>query len=181
MTGEYRYQTITGTFLTTPKRGRVIAAKLGAGVIIGVFFAVISLLFTGIVAITAVLIGGGSVDLTGGRIPQLTLGVFATLVLYALFGIGLGALVRNQVAALIGGIVWAYVIESILGAFPALQTVGKWLPGGAARGADEHRLRHRPREPRTCCPPGAARLVLVAYALLFAVVANLTTTRRDIT
>ncbi|GAB1818349.1 ABC transporter permease [Herbidospora sp. RD11066] len=180
MTSEYRYQTITGTFLTTPKRGRVIAAKLGAGVIIGVFFAVISLLFTAVVSITAVLIGGGEIDLTSGRIPQLTIGVFATLVLYALFGIGLGALVRNQVAALIGGIVWAYVIESILAAFPALQPVGKWLPGGASQallsididtGLGQSNL----------LPAWGGALVLVGYAVVFAVVANLTTTRRDIT
>ncbi|NAS20375.1 ABC transporter permease subunit [Herbidospora sp. NEAU-GS84] len=180
MTGEYRYQTITGTFLTTPKRGRVIAAKLGAGVIIGAFFAVVSLLFTAVVAVTAVLIGGGTVDLTANRIPQLAVGVLATMILYALFGIGLGALVRNQVAALIGGVVWAFVIESILSSFPALQAVGKWLPGGAAQalmsidfdtGLGESNL----------LPAWGGALVLIGYALLFAVIANLTTTRRDIT
>ncbi|WP_214102773.1 ABC transporter permease [Acrocarpospora catenulata] len=180
MTSEYRYQTITGTFLTTPRRGRVIAAKLGAGVLVGLLFAVVALVVVGVVAVTAVLIAGGEVSFTESRVPQIAIGVVASLALYAMFGIGLGALIRNQIAALIGGIVWAYVIESIFAAIPALQGVGKWLPGGGTQalmsididtGLGESQL----------LPAWGGALLLVGYAVLFAVVANLTTTKRDIT
>ncbi|MEO3857918.1 ABC transporter permease [Acrocarpospora sp. B8E8] len=180
MTSEYRYQTITGTFLTTPQRGRVIAGKLGAGVLVGMLFAVISLLVVGAVCVTAVLIAGGEVSLTGNRVPQIVIGVFASLALYALFGIGLGALIRNQIAALIGAIVWAYVIESIFAAIPALQVVGKWLPGGGSQALmsiDVDTGLGRP----DLLPAWGGALLLVGYAVLFAAVANLTTTKRDIT
>ncbi|GIH24123.1 ABC transporter permease [Acrocarpospora phusangensis] len=180
MTSEYRYQTITGTFLTTPQRGRVIAAKLGAGVVVGVLFAVVSLLVVGVTCVIAVLAAGGELDLTGNRVPQIVLGVFASLALYALFGIGLGALIRNQIAALIGAIVWAYVIESIFGAIPALQVVGKWLPGGGAAALMSIDVDTGLGAP-DLLPAWGGALLLIGYAVLFAVVANLTTTRRDIT
>ncbi len=180
MTAEYRYQTITGTFLTTPKRGQVIAAKLGAGAIIGVLFAVVALLVVAIVSITAVLVAGGDITLTGNRVPQVTVGILATLTLYALFGIGLGALIRNQIAALIGAIVWAYVIEGIFGAIPALQPVGKWLPGGAAQALMSIDI-ETGLGGSDLLPAWAGALVLVGYGLLFAAVASATTVRRDIT
>jgi ABC-type transport system involved in multi-copper enzyme maturation permease subunit len=180
MTSEYRYQTVTGTFLTTPQRGRVIAAKLGAGVLVGMLFAVIALLVVSAVAITAVLVAGGEITVTGNRVPQIVLGVFATLSLYAMFGIGLGALIRNQIAALIGAIVWAYVIESIFGAIPALQPVGKWLPGGGAAALMNIDVDTGFGVPNLL-PAWGGALLLVGYAVLFALVANLTTTKRDIT
>ncbi len=44
MTGEYRYQTITATFLATPRRGRVVAAKMAAHLLVGAGYAVAALL-----------------------------------------------------------------------------------------------------------------------------------------
>nr|BFE78938.1 hypothetical protein GCM10020093_015390 [Planobispora longispora] len=69
MTGEYRYQTITTTFLTTPRRGRVVTAKLIAGLLVGVLFGLASLLLTAAAVIPAVLIAGGEVALLDGGIP----------------------------------------------------------------------------------------------------------------
>jgi ABC-type transport system involved in multi-copper enzyme maturation permease subunit len=180
MTSEYRYQTITGTFITTPRRSRVIAAKLASGGVIGLLFAVIALLFVGIVAVIAVTAGGGSVSLTARHLPQTALGIVVGLALYTLFGIGLGALIRNQIAALVGAIVWSYVIESIFSAIPALQSVGKWLPRGAYEALLDVQVDNGLGTPNLL-PAWSGALVLIGYGLLFAVVASLTTTRRDIT
>src|SRR5690606_2253282 len=97
MTAEYRYQTVTGTFLVTPRRGRVVAAKLLAGVVVGVLYGLATLLLTAAVVIPAVMLSGGEVVLFGEGVPRIMLGVLAALTLYVLFGIGLGALIRNQV------------------------------------------------------------------------------------
>ncbi|MCC5581098.1 ABC transporter permease [Microtetraspora sp. AC03309] len=179
ITSEFRYQTITGTFLTTPRRERVIAAKLFAGLIVGALFAVAVLIFTALVVIPTVMIAGGELSLGESRVPQISLGILASLALYTLFGIGLGALVRNQIAGIVGAVAWAYVIENIFLGVPALQVVGKWLPGGAARalmsidvdtGMDANML-----------PAWGGALVLAGYAVVFAIAASATTVRRDIT
>ncbi|GIH80460.1 ABC transporter permease [Planobispora longispora] len=180
MTGEYRYQTITTTFLTTPRRGRVVTAKLIAGLLVGVLFGLASLLLTAAAVIPAVLIAGGEVALLDGGIPRIMLGVVATSALYALFGIGLGALVRNQIAAIVGAIVWVFVIEALLTAIPALQGVGKFTPSGAAQSLIAVQIDTGFGQ-ADLLPAWAGASVLVAYALVFAVVASLTTVRRDIT
>ncbi|WP_067171598.1 ABC transporter permease [Microtetraspora niveoalba] len=181
MTSEYRYQTITGTFLTTPRRGRVITAKLGAGLVVGALFALAVLAFTALVVIPAVLIAGGELSLTESRVPQIALGTVASFALYTILGIALGALVRNQIAGIVGAVAWAYIIESVFLAIPALQVVGKWFPGGAAQALMSIDVDTGMGTGGDMLPAWGGAAVLVGYAVVFAVVANVTTVRRDIT
>lgn len=180
MTAEYRYQTVTGTFLITPRRGRVVAAKLLAGVAVGVLYGLAVLLLTAVVVIPAVLLSGGEVVLFGEGIPRIMIGVLAALTLYVLFGIGLGALIRNQIGAIIGGIVWVYLIESLLANLPPLQAVGKWTPGGAANSLINVRIDTGLGD-ADLLPAWAGAIVLIGYAVIFSFVASQTTIRRDIT
>ncbi|MGI5158223.1 ABC transporter permease [Microbispora sp. CA-102843] len=180
MTSEYRYQTITGTFLATPRRGLVIVAKLVTGLLVGALFGLAVLVFQAVTVIPAVTLSGGEFSLSASRVPQMSLGILVTLALYAVFGIGLGALVRNQIAGIVAAVVWAYVIENIFTGIPALHSVGKWLPGGAAQALmsiDVDTGLGRPE----WLPAWAGAAVLVGYGLLFAAVATATTVRRDIT
>ncbi|GAA5050502.1 ABC-type transport system involved in multi-copper enzyme maturation permease subunit [Thermocatellispora tengchongensis] len=180
VTAEYRYQTITGTFLTTPRRGRVVTAKLLAGLVVGVLFGLATLALTAVVVIPAVSLSGGEVTLTDHGIPRIAGGVLASVALYALFGIGLGALIRNQIGAIMAGVAWVFVVEAILAVVPALRTVGKWTPGGASNALINVNVNTGLGE-FDLLPAWGGAAVLVAYALLFAAVASLTTLRRDIT
>ncbi|MEW9528126.1 ABC transporter permease [Microbispora sp. NPDC049125] len=180
MTSEYRYQTITGTFLTTPRRNHVIVAKLLAGVLVGALFGLVVLVFEAVTVFPAVLLSGGELSLSASRIPQISIGILAMLALYALFGIGLGALVRNQIAGIVGAVVWAYVIEGIFTGIPVLHPIGRWLPGGAAQALMSIDVDTGLGASRWL-PAWAGALVLVGYAVVFAVVASATTVRRDIT
>lgn len=130
ITGEIRHGMIRPTFLTTPNRIRVIVAKVAASAVAG---AAIGLLAE------AIALGLGSAGLaarginitpTGGQFTQLLLGGAATAALWAAIGVGVGALVRSQVGALVGLTVWQLFIEqTLIGIAPS---AAKYAPGPSA-------------------------------------------------
>ncbi|SCX52372.1 ABC-type transport system involved in multi-copper enzyme maturation, permease component [Klenkia marina] len=130
MTQEYRHRTATPTFLVTPRRGRVVVAKLLAYAVAGVAVAAV------VVAVTvAVASGYGSAR---GAAPDWTADTLGTLgrsglalVVFAVIGVGVGALVRNQVGAVVGSLVYLFVVESIIASIPATADAYRFLPGGA--------------------------------------------------
>jgi ABC-2 type transport system permease protein len=127
MTQEYRHRTATPTFLTTPHRGRVVIAKLVAYALVAVPFALVvtAVNYAVLAALTA---GRDAVPaLTGDNLRVAVTSALA-LVIYTLIGIGLGALVRNQVGAIVGGLVYLFVVEPLIRQF--IDPAYKWLPGG---------------------------------------------------
>jgi ABC-2 type transport system permease protein len=173
MTQEYRHRTATPTFLTTPKRGRVVAAKL-----VGYALAAVPLALVVVaVNVLVVWIHAGA----RGTAPSLTddnLTVLATsglaLVIYAVIGVGLGALLRNQVGAIVGGLVYLFVVEPIIRSIPATADFYKWLPGGAL-------------EALTATFQGPellerwqGGLLLIGYGLVAAVLGTFLAVRRDV-
>ncbi len=166
-TGETRHGTLTDTFLTEPRRLRVLAAKAVVAAIQGVFLAVVA---TGVVMLLVLwLLPEPHAPVQWG--DAVTAGLAAALVyaLYAVLGVSFGALVPVQVAAVVLGILWVLLVENILaGLLPA---VAPYLPGSAAAaiGGSPDLL-----------APGVAVLVLVGYAVALAAIAGATTLRRDI-
>jgi len=55
--------------------------------------------------------------------------VLAAAALWAALGVGIGALVRNQVGALVGLCAWMFLVESISSSF--VPGFGRLMPGGA--------------------------------------------------
>ncbi|GIG61908.1 hypothetical protein Lfu02_62800 [Longispora fulva] len=105
MTNEFQYQTATATFLTTPHRSRVILGKLIAGVGLAMLF--------WLVTQTISLVGGllffqniGVTNSLGDWTIQRAI-LFNALgyLLWAVFGIGLGTLIRNQIGAVVTSLV----------------------------------------------------------------------------
>jgi ABC-type transport system involved in multi-copper enzyme maturation permease subunit len=101
VTNEYYHQTATATFLTTPQRTKVILAKLGTATAFAVIFWVVT---------TAISVAAGSIFFTNkGYSTQLgewpvTRAILMNGLAYGLWGIlgvGLGVLIRNQIAAVI--------------------------------------------------------------------------------
>ena len=182
MTGEYRHKTITPTYLAEPKRGRVVAAKLVAsgvgGVVIAVVGGAVSLAFG--FAVVGAGIGDRTLMLTAYR--QVFPGILVASVLYAMYGVGLGALLKNQVVAIVTGLGVAAVVEPILVA--TVPAVGRWLPDEVAQslysvtsgtasgfgGSSVHLVVW-----------WAGVLALLAYGLVLAVAGSLTTVRADVT
>jgi hypothetical protein len=180
VTSEYRHQTITSTFLAEPRRGRVVAAKFMVGGAIGFVMSVVTIaLVVGIV-----LIWLAAIDVSISDIGNLVvLPAFGTVVAgigYALLGVAVGALLRNQIAALVGGLVWVSVIDPIVGA--VLPGVGKYTPGGAASAlTNAVGFNTSGFDADAYLPMWGGALLLLAYAVVLVVAASRLTITRDVT
>ncbi|MCZ2823933.1 MULTISPECIES: ABC transporter permease [unclassified Modestobacter] len=130
ITQEYRHRTATPTFLATPQRGRVVIAKLLAYALVAVPYAVLVCAVTVAVVLVYGNARGNAPELTGENLEVLAFAGLA-LVVYTLIGVGLGALLKNQVGAIVAALVYLYVVEPLLRSIPATSGAYKWLPGGA--------------------------------------------------
>jgi ABC-2 type transport system permease protein len=125
ITGEWRHRTITSSLLAAPDRLRFLAAKMLAFAAAGV---VLSLLIS--LAITI----AGMVVVTARDLPAPDAGELAALLgrnaIVAMFvgalGVGLGALVRNQVVAVVGVLVVGFLVEPTVTAL--LPEAGRYGP-----------------------------------------------------
>jgi ABC-2 type transport system permease protein len=176
MTSEFRHGTIRATFVFTPVRMRVVGAKVIASILVGIGFGALAAglaLGAGVGMIHA---RGYDVLLSGGDVRRLLVGTIVMSALWAALGVGLGAVVRNQVAAIVGLFAWVFVVEVIL--FQYLPGVGKYAPGAAGTSmtgdtvgdSSVHLL---------SAPTGGA--LLAAYAAVLVVAGALVTARRDVT
>jgi hypothetical protein len=174
MTTEYRHMTVTSTFLATPRRGRVMVAKMVVHAFLGLVFALACFLLT--VALATVLLGlKEHAPIESSVIWQIFGGALLAAAFYGVVGVALGALIRNQIAAILIALVWVLLVEALVVAF--LPKVGKWLPGGAANGV----LQASSFSGEGYLPVWQAALVLLGYGVVFGVLAARITLRRDIT
>jgi ABC-2 type transport system permease protein len=105
VTNEYHHQMATTTFLVTPLRTRVIAAKFLAAVLIGAGFWLLALLpslLTGVLFLRWEHLPAHLGDWPVWRAILLNLAAYAV---WAVFGVGFGVLIRSQVAAVVTGAV----------------------------------------------------------------------------
>lgn len=174
VTQEYRHRTATPTFLTTPKRWRIVLAKLIAYLIVGIPFAAVATAVNLAVLEIYARARGAAPSLDGDNLRVIA-GAGTAVVIYAVIGVGVGALLRNQVGAIVAALVYLYVAEPVIAAIGPIQSAYKWLPGGALRamttdfGAPD------------VLQPWQGGLLLLGYGLLAAVLGTLFTVRRDIT
>ena len=173
MTGEFRHHTITQTFLTTPDRGRVVAAKLAAYALAGIALAVFTLAVTAAVALVWLHAKGLGVPVASGALGRVLAGTLLAAGLCGLVGVGVGALVRNQVAALVGVLVWVVVVEGLLLSLVHAPGLGRWLPSAAAAALTNPGGAHLSR--------WVGGLVFAAYGLAFALAGTRFVVRRDVT
>jgi len=169
--GEYRDGTITDTFMSTPRRSRVIAAKLVAYTGLGSVFGILSSVTALIVAAIWFSAKGVGFDPASAQVWQTLVGVALWMPLYAAIGVGLGAMVRNLGAAITIALAWIALVEGI--AINLLGDLGRWLPMAAGMALD-----NMPQG--NLLPQVTGGLVLVAYVAIFGVAAILVTMRSDV-
>jgi ABC-2 type transport system permease protein len=166
--------TIRPTFLVTPRRGRVVAAKVSVSILIGAVFGLLAGTAAAAAGTAALRARGIEVLLDRGDYVLLVAGSAAAAALWAAIGAGVGALVRNQLPTLIGICAWLLFVEGLLaGDLVGLGDVGQFLPGAAAAAISG-------QDPGTLLAPAVGLVLLALYAAAAAVAGSLATSRRDV-
>jgi hypothetical protein len=130
VTTEFRYQTITPTVLQTPSRWTIVTAKMITYAILGALYALAAVAVQLIVAVPWLSSKDVDVDFGNGAVQHAIIGVFAVVALFGVVGLGFGALLRNQIVAVVVGILFLLVLENILLAIPKLREVWPYTPNG---------------------------------------------------
>ncbi len=175
---EFRHGTITPTLLVAPRRVPLLVSKLITAVLAGL---VLGLLATGFVAIAVSLIAsarGYDDGATGAQVWRMVIGGSLATGLYGALGLGLGAIVRNQVGGIIGGLVYVFVAEPLLRIIP---TVGDWIGEYGLDGTTSSlTYTNSPTADHVLAQvPGG--LLLLGYVAVIVVIGIVLTDRRDIT
>ncbi|HEX3492330.1 MAG TPA: hypothetical protein VHU92_23495 [Streptosporangiaceae bacterium] len=185
-TDEFAQHTATATFLTVPRRGRVIAAKLTAAAGLGALLWLIAAVIDGVTTVIFLHAQHLSTSLTAWPVLRPVLLGLLAFVLWAVIGVSLGVLIRGQAATVIaglagyaGGLAAAELITHlvyqldhqgwVLGVAviaPALATDVMIAPGRA--------FPHAP-------PAWAGTLIMAGYAVALAAAALIAIRRRDVT
>jgi hypothetical protein len=176
-TNEFRHATIGQTFLITPRRERVLGVKLLFFGLIGVVFGLVA--YALMLAMAVPWLGTKDVDvsLASTAVRDTFTGVVVACALLAAFGAAIGGAVRNQVAAVVGILVWFLLVEFLVGALLDVVGIGelaKYLPSRASgqitggMDGDQEELSAR-----------AGALVTLGWTALAAAIASLSL-RRDV-
>ncbi|BCY11707.1 ABC transporter permease [Actinoplanes sp. L3-i22] len=186
VTSEYRHGTAAVTFLFAPRRWQVLAAKLATYGAVGLAYGLL-LAGTAAAALFAVAAARGvPLGLPAGTVLGLLARIGLAMLVYLLIGVGVGALLRNQVAALCVVIGYVYLGEPLLMTIPGVNALYPVLPGGATAALTDFTyladaVSQKLGSPGIqLLPPAAGALLLTAYAIAAAAIAVILPMRRDI-
>jgi ABC-2 type transport system permease protein len=179
VTTEYRHQTITPAVLATPARWALVTAKMITYLLVGALYAALCVLVQ--LAISVPWLSAKDIDVTLGsnHVPRALVSVFAVVVLFGIVGLGIGALVKNQIVAVSVGIIVIQVVNPVLAAIPKVRAVFPYTPFGGLsallnsgdRGGDGF----------TLLPHWGGAVVLALWAFIPATIGAAYTMNRDIT
>lgn len=184
-TTEFTEHTATSAFLVTPRRERVIAAKVATAALLAVACWVISTAMNTIATPIFLSTQHLNPSIAGWTVAQTVLLSLAAFIVWAMFGLGLGALIRSQTTTAVAGIgIYAggFVVAQLL--FGALYTSlhQNWLRGMVVISpAVASRVMLTPGSAFSYAPPQwAGALIMVAYTAVLAGAGALRTLRRDV-
>lgn len=187
-TVEFRHQTLTPTFLATPRRGVVLAAKYVVLVVFGAVFGLGGLVASvgvgaPILAATDHTTGLGDPD-TWLLLSRIVL----AMAIWSIIGVGLGALIPSQVAAIVIVLAFTQFVEPILRLVSSFWDwtagIAQYLPGAAGDalvGSSIFTSLGGMTAEVQVLEWWQGGLVLLAYALVAGAVGYATSWREDVT
>jgi ABC-2 type transport system permease protein len=172
VTGEYRHETITQTFLAAPVRERVVGAKLLVYAAAGLLLGVLALLIAVAMALPWLAAEGVDPALGERSVALFVIGLLGTTALWGALGVAFATVVPNQVAAIVSAFVWLLILETVLAGLAP--DVARYSPRSAA-GA----LMRVEGEEALSMWVGAA--VTLVYVVALASIGSRLVIRRDVT
>jgi ABC-type transport system involved in multi-copper enzyme maturation permease subunit len=127
-TNEYRHGTANHTFVITPRRERVIAAKLAVALVVGIVSALLYIAVNAGLGLS--ILSSRGIDIKGDLAVNVYAGVGVGIVLACIFGAALGSLLRNQILTIVTGLVLFLVLRGVFALFIGT-TVGRYFPSEA--------------------------------------------------
>ena len=105
VTSEFANQTAAVTFVTVPRRATVIKAKVATAACCGALFWLVSTVLAAVAVPVFLYTQHISTSLAGWTVARSVLLNLLALVAWGIFGLGFGAMLRNQMASVIGALV----------------------------------------------------------------------------
>jgi ABC-2 type transport system permease protein len=179
VTAEFRHGTVTPSLLVVPDRVKLTLAKLGAALLVGLALGIVA---NGLSAlIGSVILGARDIPngISGSDVTKMVIGGTVGTALYAALGVGVGAIVRNQVGAVVGSLVFLFVFEPLLNIIkPLRDPVAKYGFGGVGNGLTGTGDPTADHPPLDQVPAG---LLLALYCAILLVIGIWLMKKRDIT
>ncbi|GAA3026143.1 ABC transporter permease subunit [Microbacterium dextranolyticum] len=186
VTGEFRHKTLTPTFLATPRRGIALGGKLVAGAVMGTLYAGLALVAAVGSGAALLALFGIDTQLTEPATWALIGRMALAFVLWVFIGVGVGTLVRNQIAAVVGVLAFTQFIEPILrtvgGFVDGVSNITRLLPGASSDtlvGASIY-TNLGGQAPQGALEWWVGGLLMLGYAAVFLVAGWLVSWRRDV-
>ncbi|WP_117211715.1 ABC transporter permease [Allorhizocola rhizosphaerae] len=186
VTNEYHHQTATATFLATPKRTKVIVAKLITAISFAGFYWLVTTVFNGVLGILFFFSEGYDPQLGDWTVIRAVLMNGLAFGLWGILGVALGVLIRNQIGAVITGsvlyVVGSYAIILVYGLIYAFWIKKQWIlssmviwPSMASQ------IMVSPEKVYPQSPDWwVGALVLVGYGIVFGTIGTMIARKRDV-
>jgi len=175
ITTEYRHFTSRPTFLIEPRRARVIAAKLVVAAGVGLLYGIACVAVAVAVTVPWLSAKGIAIAWVANGLIVVMVGALGAVAIFAVVGVGVGVLFRNQISAVITTLAYLFVVEPLIAVIPVIKEGYRYLPGAAANA-----LTGVARNQALLLPNWQGGLLLLGWGLLFAALGWILTIRRDI-
>ncbi len=186
ITNEYQHQTVTTTFLATPHRTSVITAKFVVSMLAAAVFWLVTTIIDLIVGTIYFSSTGQASNLDNSKVINAMLLSLLVFALWAIFGVGLGVLIRSQIGATVtAAMLYTVGYYLAIGIFVLIRhfiykhdgvlTAAVMVPAIAAQVAIS---------PEKIYPQSAAQwvgvAVMVGYGIIFGAIGIYYTRKRDV-
>jgi ABC-2 type transport system permease protein len=157
--------------VVTPRRERVIAAKLAVGLAVGIVGALLYIAVNAGLGLS--ILSSRGIDVDSDTAVNTYLGVGTGLVLGCLFGVALGASLRNQILTVVTGMV-LFLLAGTAALFIG-NDVGQYFPGESLLA-----LNGTPGADKTLLTQTQGGLVLAAYCVALGAAGMYLTREREV-